>query len=91
MSVVHIVLFQFRSLDTPEEIQEVIAALALHPRFLPSLSSRLTRSKVIDGFLALNTACVNPQTNQPYLKVVGGRELGPEGGMQVRISQPDPT
>ena len=47
-------------------------------------------SKVIDGFLALNTACIHPQTNKPYIKVIGGRELGPEGGMQVSVVPPQP-
>ncbi len=82
MGIVHVVMFQFEPLATPEEIQSV----SQPAHRAAATAGRLTRAQVCMHMLALKENCIHPDTGKPYVqKAMGGTDNSPEG-RQARSS-----
>lgn len=83
--VVHVVLFEFKSKATDEQVKDVIHLIA-------TTTIRANRRKACDRMLGLAQACVHPDTEAPYIKTsVGGKNNSIEGMEVCLVYVPLPS
>lgn len=74
MTIIHIVLFEWKSSATPEKIEEVCLVLKSWYHTITNAIQACNR------MLALNDKCIHPTSQKPYIKSFsGGKNNSPEG------------
>lgn len=80
MAIVHIVMFSFKPLIPPDEIQDVSAQCSSGNQGNHMERILIENTKVCDRMLALKDNCIHPESKKPYVKTGrGGKDNSPEG------------
>lgn len=86
MTIVHIVLFEFKPTCELAVIEDVGLSCPISLNELPQHTPSVVNVsvQVCKRMLALKDACIHPTTKKPYIQTsVGGRDNSPEGHQVV--------